>query len=41
MLKHAHAEFSSDVFLILETVGAKINIGTIKIIAVLNIFQKV
>jgi len=27
MLKHAHRDFPSDVFLLLETVGAKLNIG--------------
>lgn len=27
MVKHAHREFPSDVFLLLETVGAKLSIG--------------
>lgn len=27
MLKHAHREFPSDLFVVLETVGAKISIG--------------
>jgi len=27
MLKHAHREFPSDIFLLLETVGAKLTIG--------------